>query len=149
MTYRSSKTYSHAVGLSCAFRQWRADSHCRFLHGYALSVHIEFESEYLDENYWVVDFGALKEVKELLHQSFDHMTLVALDDPQLTWFEQAEKLGVIQLRIVPATGCEAFSEQIFDMLEIWLEDNNYSDRVTLHHVTVREHGANSASYYAD
>ena len=34
--YRSSKTYGHEIGLSAAFRQWRAQSHCRLIHGYAL-----------------------------------------------------------------------------------------------------------------
>ncbi|SVB70610.1 uncharacterized protein METZ01_LOCUS223464, partial [marine metagenome] len=26
--YQSTKTYGNEVGLSCCFRQWRADSHC-------------------------------------------------------------------------------------------------------------------------
>lgn len=31
--YQSTKTYGHDRGFSCAFRQWRADSHCRLIHG--------------------------------------------------------------------------------------------------------------------
>lgn len=31
MTYVSTKTYGHEVGLSATFRQWRASSHCRLL----------------------------------------------------------------------------------------------------------------------
>ena len=34
--FLSSKKYGHDRGLSTAFRQWRADSHCRFMHGYSL-----------------------------------------------------------------------------------------------------------------
>ena len=46
MNYVSTKTYGHEVGLSCAFRQHKADSHCAKLHGYALSVKVEFEAMY-------------------------------------------------------------------------------------------------------
>lgn len=48
MTYKSTKLYGHEIGLSAAFRQWRAESHCRFLHGYALAVRFEFEADELD-----------------------------------------------------------------------------------------------------
>ena len=43
--WRSTKTYGHEEGLSCCFRQWRAThSHCRLLHGYALSFRLTFAS---------------------------------------------------------------------------------------------------------
>ena len=31
--FLSTKTYGHDLGLSAAFRQWRAESHCRLIHG--------------------------------------------------------------------------------------------------------------------
>ena len=46
--FYSGKTYSHATGHSCAFRQWRADSHCNLIHGYALQFELKFGGE-LDE----------------------------------------------------------------------------------------------------
>ena len=37
MTYYSTKTYGHNIGLACVFRQPNADhSHCHLLHGYSL-----------------------------------------------------------------------------------------------------------------
>jgi 6-pyruvoyltetrahydropterin/6-carboxytetrahydropterin synthase len=144
--YRSSKTYGHEVGLSCAFRQWRADSHCRFLHGYALSVHIEFEARELDVRHWVVDFGSLKSFKGELEGQFDHKLLVAEDDPALSVFMDLDAQGLAQVRIVDATGCEAFARLIYEYANVWLIDNGYGDRVGVRHVTVREHGANSATY---
>ena len=46
MSFLSTKTYNHNVGLSCCFRQWRAkDSHCQYLHGYSISVRFNFKSE--------------------------------------------------------------------------------------------------------
>ena len=81
MSFRSTKTYGHEIGLSACFRQWRAESHCRLLHGYALAVKFVFESEELDVRNWVVDFGSLKTLKGWLEDTFDHTLLVANDDP--------------------------------------------------------------------
>ena len=144
--YSSTKTYGHDLGLSAAFRQWRADSHCRFLHGYALSVHIEFEATELDIRNWVVDFGSLKSLKQLLQDTFDHKTLVAEDDPHMAWFQEAERLGLADVVVVPATGCERFAEMIYEGAEVWLHDNGYTPRCKVSKVEVREHGANSAIY---
>ena len=47
--YRSTKTYDHNEGLSCCFRQWRADSHCNLVHGYALAFRFVFATHTLDE----------------------------------------------------------------------------------------------------
>lgn len=146
MTHQSTKCYGHEIGLSAAFRQWRADSHCRFLHGYALAVKFIFEADELDARHWVVDFGSLKSLKGWLEDLFDHKTLVAEDDPELPAFRLMEKHGLCQLRIVPATGCERFAEMIYGATEVWLMDNGYSPRVRLVSVEVREHGANSAIF---
>lgn len=144
MKYRSTKTYGHDIGLSCAFRQWRATSHCRFLHGYALSVKLDFECEQLDDCNWVVDFGGLKTFKDWLQKTFDHKTLVARDDPLLFEFRELERSGGVQLVEVEKVGCEAFAAMIFEEGLSWLEQNEYVPRVKLLRVEVREHGANSA-----
>jgi 6-pyruvoyltetrahydropterin/6-carboxytetrahydropterin synthase len=146
MTFRSTKTYGHELGLSAAFRQWRAESHCRLIHGYALAVHFEFEADELDVRNWVVDFGSLKSLKGTLEDTFDHTLLVAEDDPELEWFREAEARGIANVVVVPATGCERFAELIFDCTEVWLKDNGYAPRCKLVKVEVREHGANSAIY---
>ena len=75
--YYSKKKYGHERGLSAAFRQWGAESHCRFIHGYSLEFEFVFGAHELDENNWVVDFGGLKELELWLRQNFDHKTLVA------------------------------------------------------------------------
>jgi 6-pyruvoyltetrahydropterin/6-carboxytetrahydropterin synthase len=144
--YISTKTYGHNVGLSSAFRQWRADSHCRHLHGYAIKVRFEFESDELDIRNWVVDFGSLKSLKGWLENTFDHKCLVAEDDPHMDWFEEAHRRGIIDMVKVPATGCEKFAEMIFEATEVWLQDNGYAPRVRLRRVEISEHGANSAIF---
>ena len=145
MKFASTKTYGHEIGLSACFRQWRAESHCRFLHGYALSVKFEFHADRLDKNSWVVDFGSMKSLKEWLQQVFDHKLLVAHDDPGINELMQLTRLGLAEVVVIEATGCEAFAKIIFDYATTWLE-SHYDDRVRLHSVEVREHGANSAIY---
>jgi 6-pyruvoyltetrahydropterin/6-carboxytetrahydropterin synthase len=146
VTHISTKTYGHNIGLSAAFRQWRAESHCRFIHGYALQVRLEFEADDLDQCNWVVDFGGLKSFKTWLENTFDHKLLVAEDDPYRHIMSQLSELGLAELVFVPATGCEAFAKLIYECGEIWLKDNGYKPRVRMRLVEVSEHGANSAIY---
>lgn len=146
MKHASTKTYGHEIGLSCAFRQWRAESHCRLLHGYAIAVRFEFETDELDVRNWVVDFGSLKSLKGMLEDTFDHTLLVAEDDPAIDTFMQLQSLGLAAVRVLPAVGCEKFAEFIFGATETWLGANGYGPRVSLASVEVREHGANSAIY---
>lgn len=143
----STKWFGHDLGFSCCFRQWRAESHCRLLHGYGLAFGFEFEATELDERGWVVDFGGLKELKQLLADTFDHKTLVAMDDPQLSTFKALCDSGVIDMIIVPATGCEAFARMVFDVTEQWLKDAGYGPRCKLRCVEVAEHGANSVKCF--
>ena len=144
--FRSTKTFGHELGLSAAFRQWRAESHCRLIHGYALAVRIEFEADELDVRNWVVDFGSLKSLKRLLEDTFDHKLLVAWDDPKGEELQRLGDLGLADVVWVEATGCEAFAKLIFECTEIWLKDNGYAPRCRVASVEVREHGANSAIY---
>ncbi len=146
MRYRSTKTYGHEIGLSCAFRQWRAESHCRLLHGYSIAIRFEFEAASLDESNWVVDFGDLKTLKLNLEAAFDHATIIAIDDPERAWFEEAQRRGILRLVMLPATGCEKFAEWAYLAADQWLHDAGYAPRCRVASVEVREHGANSAIY---
>lgn len=155
--YQSTKTFGHDVGLSCAFRQWRAHSHCRFIHGYSLAIKFTFETNEPDNCGWVVDFGGLKSLKTMMEDTFDHKLLVAEDDPLLP---ELKRLGqkywdgerlvagpAADVIVVPATGCEAFAKMIYECTEQWLLDAGFSPRCRLVSVKVSEHGANSATYY--
>lgn len=145
MTYQVTKYYGHDLGLSAAFRQWRANSHCSFLHGYALAVTLVFEASELDDRNWVIDFGSLKPIKQFLETTFDHKTLVASSDPLLAKFEELNELGIIDLVVVPEVGCEKFAELVYQFVDEWLFTSEMKPRVWLSKVEVSEHGANSAS----
>ena len=142
-SFFSIKKYGHERGLSAAFRQWRADSHCKFLHGYSLEFEFEFGAHKLDEKNWVVDFGGLKELESWLRKNFDHKTLVASDVPKLSEFESLKENGIIDLIVVESTGAEMFAKMAMEYSTKLIAEN-YGDRCWIESVTVREHGANSA-----
>ncbi len=142
----SSKTYDYNSGFSSAFRQWRADSHCSFLHGYAFRFELVFAGFDLDVRNFIVDFGGMKSFKAQLENTFDHKTLVAENDPEIEWFKEAHKRGILDMVIVENTGCEAVAKLVYESVELWLKDAGYGDRAFIHTVWVREHTGNGAGY---
>ena len=144
--FRSTKYYDHNEGLSCCFRQWRAThSHCRLIHGYALAFKFVFATFELDERNWCFDFGGLKPVKAWLKDLFDHTMLVAQDDPELARFEALHRDGLVNLRVLPAVGCEATAKHVFGHVAAFVHEET-KGRVWLESVEVKEHGGNSAIY---
>jgi len=150
-SFRSTKVFD---GYSTCFRQWKAEgTHCKFLHGYGVSLKVWFEGQ-LDERNWVWDFGHAKRSlykidgmspKAWMDYMFDHTTIIAKDDPYLFTFQELHDCGVIQLRIIPDVGCEKFAEYIYYKLNPWvLSDSNGRVRIT--QVEVREHEKNTALY---
>jgi len=149
--FQSSKVFD---GFSTVFRQWRAkDTHCRFVHGYGISFKVYFEGE-LDERNWVWDFGGMKRAKTLIDGKqpkawmdymFDHTLIVADDDPFKDAFLEMNDVGAAQVRVIPATGAEKFSEYIFNKLnEFVLKETN--KRVRVIKVKFMEHGKNAAYF---
>jgi 6-pyruvoyltetrahydropterin/6-carboxytetrahydropterin synthase len=151
MKFQSTKLFD---GYSTCFRQWKAEgTHCRFLHGYAISFKVWFEGE-LDERNWVWDFGGMKRAKGNIQGMspkayfdylLDHTTIISKDDPYLDNFQKMHLDGVIQLRILESTGCERFAEYLHKVInEFLVEETN--GRVKASKVEVFENGRNSASY---
>lgn len=146
MVYKSTKMFGP---FSCCFRQYKADSHCRLLHGYGLTFKVEFAAHTLNDKNWVVDFGGLKSFKTELESIFDHTLVVAADDPALGEFVVLQNHGLADVRVIPYVGCEAFAEYVSTMAEQWLDDNSLSHRVTVSRVECWEHPTNSAIYEGD
>jgi 6-pyruvoyltetrahydropterin/6-carboxytetrahydropterin synthase len=149
--FKSSKLYD---GFSTVFRQWRAEgTHCRFLHGYAVSFKVDFEGE-LDERNWVWDFGGMKRAKgsidgmnpkQWFDYLLDHTTIITEDDPYLEQFKQMDADGIIQLRVLPYVGAERFAEYLFDKINKFVQEETQY-RVRVSKIEVFENGRNSASY---
>tara|TARA_R110000796_G_scaffold227786_1_gene344786 strand:+ start:826 stop:1293 length:468 start_codon:yes stop_codon:yes gene_type:complete len=152
--FKSSKVFD---GFSTVFRQWKAkDTHCRFLHGYGISFKVYFEGE-LDDRNWVWDFGGMKRAntkindmspKTWMDYMFDHTVVIAEDDPEMDNFLKLHTAGIIQLRIIPATGAEKFSEYIYNKLNDFVHTET-KGRVKVTKVKFMEHGKNAAYYEED
>jgi len=149
--YQSSKVFD---GFSTVFRQWKAETtHCRFVHGYGISFKVYFEGD-LDDRNWVWDFGGMKRAKTLIDGKqpkawmdymFDHTMIIAEDDPWVEAFRQMDEANVAQVRIIPATGAEKFSEYIYNKLNEFVKTET-DNRVRVTKVKFMEHGKNAAYY---
>lgn len=149
MKYCVTKTLNPNKGFSCVFRQWKAKSHCSHMHGYDLIFEVTFEADILDDIGWVVDFGGLDYLKSRIEFFFDHMTIVADDDPYKDEICALQGLGILDATVLPAVGCEAFACWLAVEATDQLEMLGILDRVRVHSATVREHGANAATYKPD
>jgi 6-pyruvoyltetrahydropterin/6-carboxytetrahydropterin synthase len=151
MKFQSTKVFD---GYSTVFRQWRAEgTHCSFIHGYGISFKIIFEGE-LDERNWVWDFGGMKRAKNTIDgvspkvwmdYMFDHTYIIAEDDPFLPEAIKMDKAGIVQLRIIPATGAEQFAKFIYNKVSEFIKIET-EGRVRVVSVEFREHAKNSAIY---
>jgi 6-pyruvoyltetrahydropterin/6-carboxytetrahydropterin synthase len=148
MAFTSAKTYGAERGLTCAYRQWSADSHCAHLHGYALGFRFTFAAEQLDARGWVVDFGVagFGEIRAWLHQTFDHTLLVAKDDPARASFMALRDQGLADVRILPGTSCEAIAAYVFATAQSIIHERTQG-RCWVASVECLEHGANSATFH--
>jgi 6-pyruvoyltetrahydropterin/6-carboxytetrahydropterin synthase len=138
--YRSTKRFT---GFPCTHRQWRAESHCRFVHGYSREFYFEFAANKMTQEGWVVDFGGLKDVKAWLDYMFDHTFLASHDDPFLEDFKRLDKEGVIQLRVLPNAGMEGTAAYVFDHVDKMIREKTQG-RAWVTKVEVRENEKNSA-----
>ena len=141
--YISTKTYKHLGPV--AYRQWRADSHCNMIHGYALSFHFEFEAETLDARNWVMDYGGLRPLKEKLEEWFDHTFLLAQDDPEYDLLKTLGDMKVAKIVEVEKTGCEGLASFIYEYINtIFLQEYGEDKRIWGCKVEVRETDSNMA-----
>jgi len=132
---------------SCAFRQFGAThSHCHLLHGYQLKAKFHFGCRELDSNNWSVDFGGLKQLKQILNDQFDHTLCIAKNDPLLEVFQHLHNLGGCNLKVMSGVGIEKTAEWCFNAATQFLKDT-YGDRCWVEKVEVYEHKNNSAIYF--
>jgi 6-pyruvoyltetrahydropterin/6-carboxytetrahydropterin synthase len=99
----------------------------------------------MSEEFWVMDFGGLKDVKDWLAHMFDHTFLIADSDPYLEKFEQMNKDGIIQLRVMPNPGMEGSAKYIYEHVNKMIHEST-NGRVWVTKVEVRENEKNSAFY---
>lgn len=141
---------------SCAFRQPNAafnrhdagsnSKRCSYVHGYLLKAKFWFECNNLDDKNWVVDFGGLKGLKDLMEKQFDHTLCIDSVDPLLEEFKQLHEKGGCDLRIMEGgVGIERTAEWCFKVADTYIRNNSLG-RCWVSKVEVWEHEKNSAIY---
>ena len=140
--YKVTKTYGPERGFSCAFRQWSSNTNCQYLHGYSLGFSIELESNSLDINNWVYDFGKFSFLETWLKERFDHTLLVSKTDPELDLIKSLNHKAakIVELEKI---SCEYFAEITFKFLEEHFSNLD----VTVNSVIVSVLRGNSAGFY--
>lgn len=146
--YKFTSTKEYVDEFPCAYKQWKADTHCNLNHGYSFSFKFYFGANKLDKRGWVFDYGGLKELKQILKDQFDHKTIIAIDDPDLERYKQLEKEGILSLTILPAMGCEMIADMLYKFVNgVFIPDylgQGESERVWCYKVEVRETQSNMA-----
>ena len=148
ITYKYVSTKEYIDSFPCAYRQWRADSHCNSVHGYSFSMKFYFGTNELDIRRWAMDYGGLKELKKQLEEWFDHTLLVAEDDPELEPYKLLESKNIAKLTILPALGCESLADMLYKYVNgVYIPDmlgQTESERLWCFKVEVRETQSNMA-----
>ncbi|PRP93533.1 6-pyruvoyl trahydropterin synthase family protein [Enhygromyxa salina] len=140
MRYRSTKTFTN---LPCAHRLHSHPGHCRFVHGYSRSFKFYFEASELDEHNFVVDFAALKDVRQWLEHMYDHTLLIGEHDPELAFFREMEARKLCDLRVVPSVTMEGTAALVFEHVDALIRDKT-NGRAWVAKVEVHENDKNSA-----
>lgn len=147
-TYKYTSTKEYHDAFPCAYRQWRADSHCNLIHGYSFSMKFYFGTDDLDVRNWAADYGGLKELKKLLEDQFDHTLLVAQDDPELKTFLLLQEKKLAKLTILPKLGCEGLADMLYKYVNgVYIPDMwgpGEAERLWCYRVEVRETQSNMA-----
>jgi 6-pyruvoyltetrahydropterin/6-carboxytetrahydropterin synthase len=83
--------------------------------------------------------------KEWMDHMFDHTYIIAEDDPFLPKALVMHNEGIVQLRVVQATGAEQFAKFIYDKVSEFIKIET-EGRVRVVSVEFKEHAKNSAIY---
>jgi len=84
-----------------AHRQHKHDGFCRSIHGHNWSFIIELGCYDLDEQGFVLDFGKMKFIKNILDENFDHTLVISQNDTNFDTFQDLAKKNLAKLTIIP------------------------------------------------
>lgn len=131
--------------LPAAHRQPKHDGHCRWIHGHNYGFDLTFSAHARDVHTdFVIDFGKLRFVKELLEHQFDHTLIVVESDPELPLFLSLHDKGLADIRIVASSSAEGMAEWVLSAVNGVLREHTQG-RVWCSKVVVWEDSKDSAT----
>ena len=131
-----------------AHRAPNHDGHCKLVHGHNWQLAITFYApeQETDKNGFVLDFGKMGFIKDLLNAKFDHALVLNVDDPLLDHFDRfLTAQGLQNITVVPDCSCEGLAQYFYDEINKLLHINT-AGRVRVLRVSLQEDSKNSADY---
>jgi 6-pyruvoyltetrahydropterin/6-carboxytetrahydropterin synthase len=121
--------------------------HCRNIHGHNWAVSFQFEAETRDDCGFVMDFGKLKPLKDLI-ETFDHALVLNHTDPlvKLKALQEVLDFTGYNLRTVPDCSCEGLAQFFLEESNVIIQQLT-NGRVKVAVVRVGEDSKNSAEAY--
>ena len=137
----------------CSYRRWKSErpGEKRLLQ-FRIEVKVILESHTNNPEQRLPSYDCILEFSKLLDRVWRDKIIVSLDDPELPIFKAMDAKGLINLSLLPDTGAEFFSFEMFNWFKIWLTNSGLINHVDVRAVEVIEHyGVNivSASLYSE
>ena len=107
-----------------------------------------FGCDELDNKNWAVDFGGLRPLKQWLEDTFDHKTVIDINDPKKDKLLELETHGLAQITQLDGVGAEKFAEHAFKFADKLVREMT-NHRCYCVSAECMEHGSNSAIYSAE
>jgi 6-pyruvoyltetrahydropterin/6-carboxytetrahydropterin synthase len=142
--FTCSKIYSD---IPFAHRQHRHPGHCAFIHGHNWAFTFTFGCRQLDENGFVVDFGALKYIRRWFEENLDHACVFNRDDPDRETLTAAVP-GAYKTYIVENCSAEGLAKHLFEVADTLVRTETLGRAFVLN-VRVDEDSRNSATFAPD
>lgn len=136
-----SKIYSD---VPFAHRQHRHGGHCARIHGHNWKFKLTFACDHCDTNGFVVDFGALKYIKQWIAEHLDHACVLAVDDPLKDRIVQSVP-EVYQIYEVSNASCEGISTHLWGVFSELLYEHE-GDRVWISQMELWEDSKNTTCF---
>lgn len=119
-----------------AHRQHKHVGFCRYCHGHNWLFVIEIGCYDLDEQGFVLDFGKMKFIKNILDEAFDHTLVLSQNDEYLSLFQDLAKKNLAKLTIIPndasAEGIASYVGEVIDsIIKIETSDRAYVKSIEL------------------
>lgn len=145
MSYRITKEY---IQYPFAHRHPNHDGKCRWVHGHNWDFTFEFGCDELDKMGFVVDFGKLRWIRDILDEKFNHTLVVEKTDKWLDHYKvlaDNDAANIVELDDVSAEGLSKYLHDLINPMVI----ERFSERVWIHSVSVNEDNKNKAIYFGD
>ena len=118
---------------------------CSLIHGHNWEIQITFESEELDENGFVVDFGELHFLKDWIDENLDHACAFSSNDPQREKIEELSEMKLIKPLFIERASCEGVAKHLFETFDAMVRRET-GNRVWITRIHLLEDSKNSATY---